>query len=55
MPELLAGIDRLISSGRYEANYDSPSCRTCGYTAICRRGERRGDFEAPEDGGDADD
>jgi RecB family exonuclease len=55
VPELLAGVDRLISSGRYEANYDSPSCRTCGYTAICRRGERRGDFEASEDGGDADD
>jgi hypothetical protein len=50
--ERLMDIDRLVSLGKYEAKYDSQSCKYCDYTTICRRGERYGDYEgAPDDGG----
>jgi RecB family exonuclease len=49
---LMAEADNLIASGRYEANYGSPSCSNCPYTAICRRGERMGDYDRAGDDGD---
>jgi RecB family exonuclease len=44
--ERMAEAGRIIAGGRFEAKYDSPSCRFCGYTTICRRGERWGDYDA---------
>jgi hypothetical protein len=40
--EKLLAADQIAADGRYEANYDSPSCAWCGHSAICRRSERRG-------------
>ena len=52
--ELIAEAGRIVAGGRFEANYDSESCRSCGYTTICRRGERWGDYDAPGDTDDAE-
>jgi CRISPR/Cas system-associated exonuclease Cas4 (RecB family) len=41
----LSWISELVSSGRFEANYDSPMCPRCDYAIICRRSERRGEYE----------
>jgi hypothetical protein len=49
--ERLTEIGLLVSLGKYEALYDSQSCKYCDYPTICRRGERFGDYESP-DGGD---
>jgi RecB family exonuclease len=51
--DAMSMMDDAAGLGEYTANYDSPLCRACDYTTICRRAERRGETEpAAEDSRD---
>jgi hypothetical protein len=49
--ENLKAIDSLVGMGKCEANYESKSCKKCGYSVICRRFERfdESDFGSEDD------
>jgi CRISPR/Cas system-associated exonuclease Cas4 (RecB family) len=51
--EKLKEINAAAASGKYEARYDSPMCKTCDYPSVCRRSERYGDY-AGTDGDELD-
>jgi len=40
--ETIAALDEQIGAGFFPAMYESARCKRCGFSAICRRAERRG-------------
>jgi RecB family exonuclease len=47
--ESMAEIDRVAASGEFMANYDSGRCPKCHWSVICRRSERGGFYDSPDD------
>ncbi len=46
--KLMARLAAAVQTGNYPPSYDSDECDRCPYTALCRRGEFRGDYEEEE-------
>jgi RecB family exonuclease len=47
--EGMADIDRIAASGEFMANYDSGRCPECQWAMICRRSERGGFYDLPDE------
>jgi RecB family exonuclease len=52
--EAMKWVDSVVASGAFAANYESRRCSRCDWITLCRRAERRGAYEGPDEGEDED-